>query len=127
MIKAQKETGLHILTIEHIEGFEVVEYCGFVHGSAIFGANIMKDFMASLADRVGGRARGYERALGAAMDKALLDMAKDAKKLGAEAIVSVRMTTSDINNRMMMASCYGTAVRIRKRQQKQDFSPSFPG
>lgn len=113
MIRAQKETGLFLLTANEIHGYEIVEYYGLVKGTSVMGANVLKDFMARLSDRVGGKARGYTRALDVAIDNALLDMARDAKKMGANAVLSVRVNSSDMNRTMLQASCIGTALRIK--------------
>jgi uncharacterized protein YbjQ (UPF0145 family) len=41
----------------------ITEYLGLVSGDAILGANIFKDFFASIRDIVGGRSAGYEEEL----------------------------------------------------------------
>lgn len=113
--RAQKETGLYILSTNEILGHEIVEYYGMVTGCSVMGTNVFKDFTAGLADRVGGRVRGYTRALQSALDNALLDMAKQAKGLGANAIISVRTNTGDMNRTLTQASCIGTAVLIKSK------------
>jgi len=41
-------------TTNNIEGKKVVKYLGLVSGDAILGANIFRDFFASIRDIVGG-------------------------------------------------------------------------
>ncbi|MGE4000144.1 MAG: heavy metal-binding domain-containing protein, partial [Planctomycetaceae bacterium] len=43
-----------------IENQHIQEYLGLVSGEAILGANIFKDFFASIRDIVGGRSAAYE-------------------------------------------------------------------
>ena len=47
-------------TTNSIEGRQIREYLGLVTGEAIMGANVIRDFMASLTDFVGGRSGTYE-------------------------------------------------------------------
>lgn len=84
-----------------------------VSGQAIQGANFVRDYLASLSDRYGGRARGYENAVEKATEQALREMARQAKALGANAVLGLRINHGDVNNRMLMATCYGTAIRYK--------------
>lgn len=115
MLTVQRETGVFLFTNEHLDGFEVEEYFGVVTGEAIYGANFLRDYLASIADNIGGRARGYEGALSSAMEKAMLVMAKRAQDLGANAIISMQMQTGTVNHRMLYASCCGTAIRFKRK------------
>lgn len=115
MLTVQRDTGIFLFTNERLESFEVEEYFGVVTGEAIYGANFLRDYFASIADRIGGRARGYESALNAAMEKSMLVMARRAKDLGANAIISMQLQTGTVNHRMLYASCCGTAIRFRRK------------
>ncbi len=57
------------VTTDQIEGRRIVEYLGIVSGDAIVGANMFRDFFASIRDVVGGRVGGYEKALRGAKDR----------------------------------------------------------
>ena len=50
-------------TTPTIEGHKILEYKGLVSGEVILGANVLKDFMASISDVFGGRTSSYERVL----------------------------------------------------------------
>lgn len=50
-------------TTPTIEGRRILEYKGVVTGETIVGANVLKDFMASLSDFFGGRSGTYEKVL----------------------------------------------------------------
>ena len=60
-----------VTTTPHIEGRRVTAYLGLVTGEAILGANVFRDFFASVRDVVGGRAGAYERVLRTARDAAI--------------------------------------------------------
>jgi uncharacterized protein YbjQ (UPF0145 family) len=109
----QANTGVYLLTADSLEGYEIVEYYGFVSGQSIIGANFIKDFFARIRDSAGGRVSGYERALDAAVGNALEQMALRAKGYGANAIIAIDVDTGNMGPKMLLASCYGTAVLVR--------------
>jgi uncharacterized protein YbjQ (UPF0145 family) len=117
MRRIQDSTGIYLLTSAAPENFEVVECFGLVTGESVVGANFMKDFFARIVDITGGRAGGYERALRGAMENAVKEMALDAQKRGANAIINLDIDTNAVGQ-MFMASCYGTAVELRQRKNK---------
>ena len=102
-----------IITTDGIEGHEIQEYLGVVSGEAVYGANVFRDFFASVRDIVGGRAGGYENVLKDGKTTAINDMAEGAAALGANAIVGVDLDYEQIGQSMLMVSANGTAVRIR--------------
>ncbi len=101
-----------ITTTDGVEGKRIVEYHGVVTGEAIVGANIFRDLFARVRDIFGGRAAGYEKALGSAKEIALKDMTDKAEALGANAVVGVDLDYEALGDSMLMVSANGTAVRI---------------
>ncbi len=101
-------------TTNAIEGMKAVKYLGLVSGDAILGANIFRDFFASVRDIVGGRSAAYEKELRKAKDIALGEMREQAKLLGANAIVGIDIDYETIgtNSSMLMVSANGTAVVV---------------
>ncbi|MDH5641439.1 MAG: heavy metal-binding domain-containing protein [Nitrospira sp.] len=101
-------------TTNNIEGRNAVKYLGLVSGDAILGANIFRDFFASIRDIVGGRAAGYEAELRKAKDIALDEMRQQARSLGANAVIGIDIDYETIgaNASMLMVSASGTAVVI---------------
>lgn len=117
MLSVQRDTGIFLFTMNVIEGYEIEEYYGIVTGCSIQGVHFFKDAMAYLSDKFGGRVRGYEGSLNTAIELALRDMAKQAAKAGANAVIGLEIDTNDVNNRMLMASCYGTAIRFKPKKK----------
>ena len=101
-----------ITTTSNIEGKRISNYIGLVNGEAIIGANVLKDFFASITDVVGGRSGAYEQALREAKSIATKEMMDQATRLGANAVIGVDMDYQTINNTMLMVSVNGTAVVI---------------
>ena len=100
------------VTTDQIEGRRIVEYLSIVSGDAIVGANMFRDFFASIRDVVGGRAGGYEKALRGAKDAAFEDLIEEARALGADAVVGVDLDYETVGESMLMGSANGTAVRL---------------
>lgn len=105
-------TAMLITTTPNVEGKSIKNYIGLVNGEAIIGANIVKDFMASVRDVVGGRSGAYEQGLREAKSIAIKEMMDQAIRLGANAIIGVDLDYQTIggNSSMLMVSCNGTAV-----------------
>jgi uncharacterized protein YbjQ (UPF0145 family) len=101
-------------TTNNLEGKKTVKYLGLVSGDAILGANIFRDFFASIRDIVGGRSASYEKELRKAKDIALEEMRDQATQLGANAIVGIDIDYETIgaNSSMLMVSASGTAVVV---------------
>ena len=101
-------------TTPTIEGHAIKEYKGVVTGETIVGANVFKDLFASIRDIVGGRAGSYEKVLRDAKDMALLEMEKNARVMGANAVVGIDIDYETIGHRgsMLMVTASGTAVVI---------------
>ncbi|MEM9895898.1 MAG: heavy metal-binding domain-containing protein [Bacteroidota bacterium] len=101
-------------TTNTVEGHEIKEYYGMVTGEAIIGANIFKDFFASVTDIVGGRSGAYEKSLKDAKNIAMQDMTELAKNLGANAVIAIDLDYETVGKDagMLMVSASGTAVKI---------------
>jgi len=107
-----------ILTTPGIEDKKIIKHFGLVSGEAILGANIFKDFFASIRDIVGGRSQAYEQELQKAKNIALEEMQARAESLGANAIVAVDLDYESIqmgHSNMLMVSASGTAIRLQSK------------
>ncbi|WP_077196947.1 heavy metal-binding domain-containing protein [Prevotella ihumii] len=103
-----------ITTTPTIEGHQILEYKGIVTGETIIGANIVKDFFASIRDVIGGRSGSYEQVLIEGKNTSLNEMMQRAAAMGANAIVGVDIDYETVgqSGSMLMVACSGTAVRI---------------
>ncbi|MGL5113888.1 MAG: YbjQ family protein, partial [Beijerinckiaceae bacterium] len=72
-----------ISTTHSVEGAKIVRYHGIVTGETILGANVFRDFFASIRDIVGGRSGSYEAVLRDARETATRDMVAAAQAMGA--------------------------------------------
>ena len=99
-----------ITTTNSIEGRSIIQYKGIVVGEAIMGANVVRDFFASITDVVGGRSGAYESKLQDARDTAMAELEDRAHAVGANAVVGVDLDYEVIGDSMLMVSASGTAV-----------------
>jgi len=76
------------------------------------GANIFRDFLASLTDVVGGRSGSYENKLKEAREIAISEMVEQAQRMGANAIVGVDVDYEVVREGMLMVAVSGTAVLV---------------
>ena len=113
-------------TTNSIDGKVVVSYRGVVASEVIFGADIVRDLLASVTDAVGGRSTSYEREFERARKTAIEILTKKAEALRADAIVGMRFDYQVLGERnsMMMVAASGTAVQLAKsddeRQKDED-------
>lgn len=96
-----------------IAGRTITETLGLVRGNTIRARHVGKDIIASLRTIVGGEIREYTKMLGESREQAIDRMIAEAEDLGADAIVSVRFSTSYVMGNAAEILAYGDAVRTR--------------
>lgn len=101
-----------LVTTNNIEGKKVTQYYGVVSGETIIGANVVRDFMASISDFFGGRSGAYEDVLRKAKSSAMAEMAAEAERMGANAVLAIDLDYETVGGSMLMVTCSGTAVRV---------------
>lgn len=111
-----EDNDMLMTTTAQLEGRPVRRYLGVVTGEAILGANLFRDFFAGIRDIVGGRSGSYEKVLRDAKETAMREMADEARRLGANAVIGIDLDyeTVQVGNGggMLMVSASGTAVVI---------------
>ncbi|WBL44984.1 YbjQ family protein [Algoriphagus halophytocola] len=103
-----------VTTTNSLDGYSITDYLGIVSGETIIGANVFKDFFASITDIVGGRSAAYERVLREAKATAMSEMEMQARAFGANAIIGIDLDYETIRDGMLMVTASGTAVKILK-------------
>jgi len=101
-----------VTTTPTIQGKEIRDYIGIVTGEAIMGANVFKDFFASITDIVGGRSAAYEQELQKARRIAIDEMIAEAQGMGGNAVVGIDLDYEIIRDGMLMVAVSGTAVKL---------------
>ncbi len=105
-----------ITTTSSIDGKVIKQYRGIVFGEVINGVNFLKDLGASVTNILGGRASKYEEELINSRADAINEMIKRAEKVGANAIIGVKIDYEPMGeaNAMIMVVASGTAVTIEE-------------
>ena len=99
-----------ITTSEQVEGKKIVKTIGMAKGSTIRARHLGRDIMAGLRGVVGGEITEYTKMMAESREQAIQRMIEDAEKQGANAIVSMRFTTSMVMQNASEILAYGTGV-----------------
>jgi len=99
--------------VETIPGKKIVKLYGLVSGSTVRAKHVGRDIMASFKNVFGGELKGYTELLTESREESLKRMVAQAQKLGANAIVNVRFSTSSIAAGAAELYVYGTAVTVQ--------------
>ena len=102
-----------ITTGEQIPGREIKEILGVVRGGTVRARNIGRDIFAGLKNIVGGEISEYTKLQAESREEAIYRMEEDAKKLGADAIIGMKLNTSMITQGASEILAYGTAVKLK--------------
>jgi len=100
-------------TTEKIPNKEVVQILGIARGSTVRARNIGRDVFAGLKNIIGGEIEEYTKLQAQSREQALQRMNQDALRLGADAVVNVRLTTSMVMQGASEILAYGTAVKLK--------------
>ena len=89
-----------------------LEMLGLVQGNIVRTKDIGKSFLAGLKALAGGEITIFTDLLNEARIVAISRMQDQAKALGADAIVCVRITTCSVMDGSSEVTAYGTAVKF---------------
>jgi uncharacterized protein YbjQ (UPF0145 family) len=101
-----------VMTTESVGGHRVVRSLGLVRGNTIRARHVGKDIMAGFRNIVGGEISEYTKLLGEAREQSMDRMVEEATALGANAIIMVRFSTSQVMSGAAELLVYGTAVVV---------------
>lgn len=98
--------------LESVPAHNIVRQIDVVYGSTVRSKHVGRDLMASLKNIVGGELTGYTELLEESRKEAMDRMITKAQTLGANAIVGIRFSTSNIAQGASELFVYGTAVMV---------------
>ncbi|MDP4163204.1 MAG: YbjQ family protein [Bacillota bacterium] len=101
-----------VVTMETVPGMEIKRCFGLVKGSTVQSKHIGNDIMAGLKTIIGGEIKEYTEMLNEARQKAIGRMEDEARALGANAIIAMRIATSSVMQGASEIITYGTAVYV---------------
>jgi uncharacterized protein YbjQ (UPF0145 family) len=99
-----------VTTTPFVAGNRVVESKGQVFGLVVRSRGLAGNITAGLRSLVGGEIHEYTELLEDTRRQALDRMVQNATLMGANAVISMRFDSSELNNSMSEIVAYGTAV-----------------
>ena len=105
-----------VVTTNEIPGYEIVEILGVVIGNTVRSKHLGKDIGAFFKTLAGGEIKAYTEMLTESRNIAIQRMIDEAEKMGANAIVGVRLGSSSVISGAAEMLAYGTTVKIRKKK-----------
>lgn len=101
-----------LATCDDIPQREITEVLGLVRGSSVRARHVGRDIGAVFKNLVGGEIPEYTKLLAEAREQALDRMLQEARVLGADAVVAMRYSSSEISSGAAEVLVYGTAVKL---------------
>lgn len=101
-----------LTTLENVPNSDLEEHFGLVSGSAIIRSSFISNFVSNLKTFFGGEVIMLDNTFNQARDNAVHNMTEEAKKMGANSIISVRFESLRLANGYCEVHVYGSAVKI---------------
>lgn len=102
-----------ITTTDFVPEREIVEIIDIARGSTVRARHIGRDIVAGLKQVIGGEITEYTKLMADAREQAIDRMMADAERIGADAVINVRFTTSAVMQSASEILAYGTAVKLK--------------
>lgn len=102
-----------VVSTESVPGRNITEALGVARGSTVRAKNFGRDILAGLKNLVGGEISDYTKLQADAREQALQRLVEDAERMGADAVVNLRLSTSVIAQGAAEILAYGTAVKLK--------------
>ena len=107
-----------VVTTNEVPGYEIVEVLGLVVGNTVRSKHLGRDIGAFFKTLAGGEIKAYTEMLTESRNIAIQRMIDEAEKMGADAIIGVRLGSSSVMSGAAEMLAYGTAVKIKKKGER---------
>lgn len=101
-----------VTTQDNFGDHKISQTLGIAKGNTIRARHIGKDIVAGLRGIVGGEIDEYTKVFAEAREQAIDRMVQEAKRMGADGVVCMRLTTSTVMQGAAELLAYGTAVKF---------------
>src|SRR5690349_14922939 len=98
---------MQLSNLEILPGHTIVRHLGLVQGSTVRSKHAGKDILAGLRNFVGGELKAYTELLEESREEAIARMVQQAEAIGANAVVNIRFSTSNIAAGAAEVMAYG--------------------
>ena len=103
---------MHLTSQDDFADFDIARTLGFVKGNVVRARFFVRDIFASFRLIVGGEIPEYTKLLAESREQAMDRMIAKAADLGADGIVGIRFTTSQVMAGAAEVLVTGTAVTL---------------
>ena len=104
---------LIITMANDVPGREIDSVLGVARGNVVRARFFARDFIAGLRSLVGGEVPEYTKLLSESREQALDRMTRHAEELGADAVITFRLSTASVMEGSAEILAYGTAVKLK--------------
>lgn len=115
---------IQLSNLESVPGHQIIRQLDVVYGSTVRSKHAGSDFLSGLKNIVGGELKAYTELLEESRQEAMQRMTDKARLLGANAIVGIRFSTSNIAQGAAELFVYGTAVIVSPHPPANPFQPA---
>lgn len=105
---------LILATMPAIPKYEVEDVLGIVYGSSTRTRGAGGRLISGIQAITGGKGTAYAEEIEKARKEAIEDLKNEARKLGANGILSIDFETSEVLEGFILVTAYGTAVKLKK-------------
>lgn len=114
-------SAIQLSNLESVPGHSIIRQLDVVYGSTVRSKHVGSDFLSGLKNIVGGELTAYTELLEESRQEAMQRMVDKARLLGANAVVGIRFSTSNIAQGAAELFVYGTAVIVAPNQAVNPF------
>jgi uncharacterized protein YbjQ (UPF0145 family) len=115
-----------VTTMDGVAGHMTEETLGVVRGTALWSRRILKTSMGGIRNfQVTGQ-QDLDHGLNAAKESCCKAMEEQARKLGATAVIGMRLDVVEMSNGVFCVNAAGTAVRTMKLPQSVPAMTALP-
>jgi uncharacterized protein YbjQ (UPF0145 family) len=108
-----------ITTALVLPGFRVVRSHGVVRGITVRSRSIVGNLIGMIHSLFGGNITVYTQLCERARSETFEQMCQEARRRGANAVISMRYDATDVMAGLTEVICYGTAVTVEADPQAQ--------
>ena len=109
-----------VVTTPNLPGYDIVKVLGTVHGLTVRTRGVGGKIFAGIEGIFGGEVTAYTSECEKARRESLNRLIENAKRIGANAILSVDFETADIlQGTATVFSAYGTAVIAEPKKKEE--------
>lgn len=103
-----------LATMPIIPKYEVEEVMGVIYGSSTRTRGAGGRIISGLQALTGGKGSAYEDEIEKARKEAIENLKNEARKVGANGVLSIDFETAEILEGFILVTAYGTAIKMKR-------------